>query len=85
MNLDRFQRAVLAELGLDVFRPLAGVAVPGQIDSALLARLARAAGIPEECLLERPQLLVQAQAMGVDPRARRALWAELRSLRRGVR
>lgn len=85
MNLDRFQRAVLAELGLDVYRPLADAAVPGQIDLALLARLARAAGIPEQRLLERPQLLAQAQAMGVDPHARRALWVKLRTLRRGVR
>ena len=46
MSWDPFQRAVLAELGHELYRPVR-MTVPGavQVDDAVLARMARAAGL----------------------------------------
>ena len=46
MSWDPFQRAVLAELGHELYRPVR-LAVPGsvQLDDAVLARMARAAAM----------------------------------------
>lgn len=85
MNLDAFQRAVLAELGVIAYRHAGAGPEAVQVAPELLARLARAAGVDEACLLEQPQLLAQAARMGDDPRAKRALWPLLRALRREPR
>ena len=82
MNFDPLQRAVLAELGLVRYRHVGGDAEAVDIPPELLARLARAAGVPETRLLEQSRLLAQAVRMGDDPRAKRALWPLLRALRR---
>lgn len=81
MNHDPLRRVVLAELGLIAYRRV--VAGPAaELPSGLLAQLAQAAGLPVERLQEHPQLLAQAARMGRDPRTRRAVWAQLRALRR---
>lgn len=83
MNFDPLQRAVLDELGLIAFRR--AVVGPGaHLPAELLEQLARAAGVSADRLQEHPQLLAQATRMGRDPRARRALWAQLRALRKGA-
>ncbi len=92
MNLDPLQRAFLAELGVVAYRLRGHGAATDAQDApatdapaaALLARLARAAAVPEQRLLEHPRILADAARMGADPRARRALWRQLRALRRGV-
>ena len=83
MNLDPLQRVVLAELGLVAYRR-AVVGPAAGLPQELLGQLARAAGLSADRLLEHPQLLAQATRMGRDPRARRALWTQLRALRKGA-
>ena len=88
MSWDPFQRAVLAELGHVLYRApassvgIAPVADAGMSDAALLARLARAAGIAPEALLAG---IGDAAALDVrgNAAAKRALWPRLRALRRG--
>lgn len=81
MNFDPLQRTVLAELGLVAYRRIvAGAAV--DLPSGLLAQLAQAAGLSVEDLQAHPQLLAQAARMGRDPRPRRAVWVQLRALRK---
>ena len=93
MNWDPFQRAVLAELGHVAYRlqvaPVAaavdgaGQAIDREIDPAMLARLARAAGTAPEALLAA--LDPGALAVRGDAGAKRALWPRLRALRRATR
>ncbi len=94
------QRAVLAELGLVVYRragapaaadpgpALVAMAEAGDpplemaIDAAMLARLARAAGLPPEHLLaSAPALAAASVGLAGDAAAKRALWPRLRRLR----
>ncbi|MES2859317.1 MAG: hypothetical protein V4704_09090 [Pseudomonadota bacterium] len=94
MSWDPFQREVLAELGHVVYRTAgheavadaspaiaAGTAAASSGDAALLARLARAAGVPVDALpaaWHDPQALSRLRASGA---AKRALWPRLRTLR----
>ena len=83
MSWDPFQRAVLAELVHVVYRP--PVMAQGiQLDDAVLARLARAAGLaPEDFSRQFGDLTPLAKLQG-DARAKRALWPRLRAMRRGM-
>ena len=83
MSWDPFQRAVLAELGHAVYR-LPVVAQGVQVDDAVLARLARAAGLaPDDFSRQLGDLSPLARLNG-DARAKRALWPRLRAMRRGM-
>lgn len=85
MSWDAFQRAALAEMGYVLYRPLsAGAATEVQLDDALLARLAKAAGTEPELLREQTDLMNLAAGMHGDAAAKRALWPRLRALRRNV-
>lgn len=83
MSWDLFQRAVLAELGHVLYRP-ARLAVPGavQVDDAVLARMARAAGLEVDDFAGRFGDLAPLAALQGDARAKRALWPRLRAMRR---
>ena len=84
MSWDPFQRAVLAELGHAVYR-LPVVAQGVQVDDAVLARLARAAGLaPDDFSRQFGDLTPLARLRG-DAAAKRALWPRLRALRRNAR
>ena len=98
MNWDPFQREVLAELGHVLYRtttagadliagdlPLAERPQPAAsgADGAMLARLARAAGMPVEALpaaFREPAMLARLRGDGA---AKRGLWPRLRALRAG--
>jgi hypothetical protein len=97
VSWDAFQRQVLAELGHALYLPHA-VAEPPRVQPAtalsvqpvtagehpMLARIARAAGVPVPRLqLLAPDLAAQADSM--DAAAKRALWPRLRALRRDAR
>lgn len=83
MSWDPFQRAVLAELGHAVYR-LPVVAQGVQVDDAVLARLARAAGlVPDDFSRQFGDLTPLARLHG-DASAKRALWPRLRAMRRGM-
>lgn len=92
------QRAVLAELGLIVYRRAgatvasapgpapAPVAEAGEaaVDPAMLARLARAAGLtPAQLQARAPGLAAASAGLAGDAVAKRALWPALRRLRAG--
>ena len=83
MSWDPFQRAVLAELGHVLYRPVR-LAMPGaaQVDDAVLARLARAAGLGVDDFTHRFGDLGPLAALHGDARAKRALWPRLRAMRR---
>ena len=83
MNWDPFQRAVLAELGHVLYRPVR-LAVEGavQVDDAVLARLARAAGMDVDDFARRFGDLAPLAVLQGDARAKRALWPRLRAMRR---
>jgi hypothetical protein len=83
VSWDPFQRAVLAELGHVLYRPVQ-LAVAGavQVDDAVLARLARAAGMDVEDFARRFGDLGPLAALQDDARAKRALWPRLRAMRR---
>ena len=83
MSWDPFQRAVLAELGHELYRPVR-LAVPGavQVDDAVLARMARAAGLDVDDFTHRFGDLGPLAALHGDARAKRALWPRLRAMRR---
>ena len=82
MSWDPFQRAVLAELGHVLYRPVPAIAP--MADDALLARLARAASVELAELLQRhPEIVAAAAGLHGDARAKRALWPRLRAMRRG--
>ena len=83
MSWDPFQRAVLAELGHVVYRP--PVMAQGiQLDDAVLARLARAAGLAPEDFSRQFGDLTPLAKLQSDARAKRALWPRLRAMRRGM-
>ncbi|HSD17088.1 MAG TPA: hypothetical protein VLC71_07520 [Thermomonas sp.] len=83
MSWDPFQRAVLAELGHAVYRPLPrSAAGAAQVDEAVLARLARAAAMDVEEFARRFDDLAALAALRGDARAKRALWPRLRAMRR---
>lgn len=86
MSWDPFQRAVLAELGHALYRLPSASAVPADADpeAGMLARLARAAGLPPEALLAHADIVTMAAALRGDAAAKRALWPRLRRLRRGA-
>lgn len=93
MSWDPFQRAVLAELGLALYR-LPGVALPlpaaaaqedaqpAALASGMLARLARAAGMAPDALLAHAEIAAAAARLHGDAAAKRALWPRLRALRK---
>lgn len=96
MSWDPFQRAVLAELGLVTYRTGAASVAPGSeqllcdgtesalaVTSPMLARVARAAGLaPEAFLAAAPALAAASNGLVGDAAAKRALWPQLRCLRR---
>jgi hypothetical protein len=83
VSWDPFQRAVLAELGHVLYRPVR-LAVPGaaQVDDAVLARLARAAAMDIDDFTRSFGDLAPLAALHGDARAKRALWPRLRAMRR---
>ena len=83
MSWDPFQRAVLAELGQAVYRPPV-VAQGVQVDDAVLARLARAAGLAPDAFSRQFGDLTPLAKLHGDARAKRALWPRLRAMRRGM-
>jgi hypothetical protein len=90
VSWDPFQRAVLAELGLPLYRlpgassPLSTQAsVPETAgDPGMLARLARAAGMAPDALLAHAEIAAAAARLHGDAAAKRALWPRLRALRK---
>ena len=91
MSWDPFQREVLAELGLVAYRPAAGASpsmppverAPGTPDAAMLARVARAAGLaPEALQVVAPAVVAACAGLVGDAAAKRAVWPRLRRLRR---
>ena len=94
MTWDPFQREVLAELGHVLYRTAGSAAIADELravtttpaaacnpDATLLARLARAAGVPVDALpaaWHDPEALARLRASGA---AKRALWPRLRALR----
>lgn len=83
MSWDPFQRAVLAELGHVVYRPVQmPVAGAVTVDDAVLARLARAAGMDIDDFTRQFGDLAPLAALQGDARAKRALWPRLRAMRR---
>ena len=83
MSWDPFQRTVLAELGHVLYRPVR-LAIPGtvQVDDAVLAKLARAAGLEVDDFTQRFGDLGPLAVLQGDARAKRALWPRLRAMRR---
>ncbi|MEO5961874.1 MAG: hypothetical protein ABIO75_06935 [Thermomonas sp.] len=90
MNWDPFQREVLAELGLVVYRQ-AGAAVMNDAeavhdsmtrDSPMLIRVARAAGMSPETLQACIGDMQMIASLHGNASAKRALWPRLRALRR---
>ena len=96
MSWDAFQREVLAELGHVLYMPRhAGAqasdpdrdsdsdrASAGDIDPAMLAKLARAAGMDPGQLQAHAGIMAMAGLLRGDAAAKRALWPRLRELRR---
>jgi hypothetical protein len=85
MSWDAFQREALAELGHVLYAPLrAGPAGARaiEVDPAMLARLARAAGVEADALLAHADIAGLTTTLRGDPAAKRALWPRLRALRR---
>ena len=78
------QRGMLEAMGLPVYRPV-GIAAPGELpDDPLIHALLRAAGRSRDA--EDAVRLAKAwpapRALRADPSAKRALWPQLRALRR---
>jgi hypothetical protein len=90
VSWDPFQRAVLAELGLPLYRlpgasspPLTQASVAATAgDPGMLARLARAAGLAPDALLAHAEIAAAAARLHGDAAAKRALWPRLRALRK---
>lgn len=96
MSWDPFQREVLAELGLVVYRQAGGAIERGaevvRIDApaaevesmthAMLARVARAAGMSPEALQVRIDDMQLIASLHGNASAKRALWPGLRAMRR---
>jgi hypothetical protein len=85
MSWDAFQREALAELGHVVYMPLRAGPTGARVvdvDAAMLARLARAAGVEADALLAHPDIAELTISLRGDAAAKRALWPRLRALRR---
>jgi hypothetical protein len=84
VSWDPFQRAVLAELGHVLYVPAdgAGQAGAGAVDAAMLARLARAAGVEADALLAHADIAAASANLRGDAAGKRALWPRLRAMRR---
>ncbi|RZA18652.1 MAG: hypothetical protein EOP93_10725 [Lysobacteraceae bacterium] len=90
MSWDAFQREVLVELGHVLYVPLqagsleaqAGI---GEVDAAMLARIARAAGVDADALLAHADIAMATTGLRGDAAAKRALWPRLRALRRDAK
>ena len=87
MSWDPFQRAVLAELGHVLYAPAAADAprAAPDLDAAMLAKLARAAGVDAEALLAHADIAQVSMTLRGDAAGKRALWPRLRMLRRRAR
>lgn len=83
MNWDPFQREVLAELGHQLYRPAPPTLAAA--DPAMLARLARAAGMETDELHAQADFAALSLRLRGDAAAKRALWPRLRALRRPAR
>jgi hypothetical protein len=78
------QREMLEAMGLPVFRA-EGIAIPGQLpDDPLIHALLRAAGRSRDAedAMHLAKALPAPRTLRGDPRAKRALWPQLRALRR---
>lgn len=85
MNWDPLQREVLDALGLVLYRAQSAAAA-GLPDDPMIDALLLASGRNREAA-DAPQLArawPAAAALRGDPRAKRALWPQLRALRKGV-
>lgn len=85
MSWDAFQRTALAELGHVLYRlpAVAAEPLPVTADAEMLARLAKAAGVPPEVLQVQPGIAAGVSLLRGNGAAKRALWPQLRALRRG--
>ena len=78
------QREMLEAMGLPVYRAV-GIAAPGELpDDPLIHALLRAAGRTREAedALRLAKTWPAPRTLRSDPRAKRALWPQLRALRR---
>lgn len=98
MSWDPFQRAVLAELDVALYRvagaPVAAAAahadaaakpIPPAGDSGMLMVLARVLQLPVEALQPYPDVVAASAGLRGSAAAKRALWPRLRALRRALR
>ncbi|MBV2208696.1 MAG: hypothetical protein KUL77_03915 [Thermomonas sp.] len=95
MSWDPFQRAVLAELDVALYRvagaPVAAHAdaaakpIPAAGDSGMLMVLARVLQLPVEALQPYPDVVAASAGLRGSAAAKRALWPRLRALRRALR
>jgi hypothetical protein len=84
MSWDAFQREALAELGHVLYAPLQAGPTSARVvdvDAAMLARLARAAGVEVDALLALPDIAELTFSLRGNAAAKRALWPRLRALR----
>lgn len=94
MSWDAYQRAVLRELGHDLYAlPHMPMAIPAEIvesaettslETDMLARVAKAAGLPPQALLAQVDLHAIVLSLRDNAAAKRALWPRLRALRRAA-
>jgi hypothetical protein len=94
LSWDAYQRAVLRELGHDLYAlPHMPMASPAEIaesaettsvETDMLARVAKAAGVPPQALLAQLDLHAIVLSLRDDAAAKRALWPRLRALRRAA-
>lgn len=99
MSWDPFQRAVLAELDVALYRvagaPVVAVAaahadaaaepISPAGDSGMLMVLARVLQVPVEALQPYPDVVAASAGLRGSATAKRALWPRLRALRRALR
>lgn len=98
MSWDPFQRAVLAELDVALYRvagaPVAVAAahadaaaepIPAVGDSGMLMVLARVLQVPVDALQPYPDVVAASAGLRGSAAAKRALWPRLRALRRALR
>ena len=80
------QRDTLEAMGLPVYRAI-GIAMPGEVpDDPLIHALLRAAGraVDAEDALRLTKTWPASRTLRIDPLAKRALWPQLRALRRSL-
>ena len=90
MSWDPFQRGVLAELGHVLYVPRHAAAqdnghvpaIAGEVDAAMLAKIARAAAVDPDALHVHADILAMTAGLRGNAAAKRALWPRLRGLRR---